>query len=109
MRGDSLILPAGCYVTVLEADVSPNAKNVKIFIDIFGQNEIHDKIIKKLNEAEPHFRFQLAKKIDLRVVPELEFILDKTGDYAVKIESLIAQEKNAEAGNGKKNRKPRKK
>lgn len=91
LRGDILNL-SGSYVTILEADVSPDAKNVRIFIDIFGQEEKHPKIIEKLNEAAPHFRYQLAKKITLRVVPEIIFVLDKTGSNAAKIENLISQE-----------------
>jgi ribosome-binding factor A len=91
MRGDILTAP-GSLVTVLEADVSPDAKNVKIYIDIFGNENMHKKIVDKLNEAAPHFRYQLAKRITSRAVPELKFILDKTQDKAMKLEDLIASE-----------------
>jgi ribosome-binding factor A len=91
LRGDILNL-SGSYVTILEADVSPDAKNVRIFIDIFGQEEKHPKIIEKLNEAAPHFRYQLAKKVTLRIVPEITFVLDKTGQNALRLETLISKE-----------------
>lgn len=91
LRGDVVNFSGG-YVTVLEADVSPDMKNVKIFIDIFGGEKNHDEIVKKLNAAAPHFRFQLAKKITGRAVPEMKFILDKTGSNVTKIEDLIAAE-----------------
>lgn len=91
LRDDILTVP-GSYITVLEADVSPDTKNVKIFIDIFGNEEMHEKILKSLNEKAPHFRFQLAKKISLRYMPEITFFLDRTEQQAVSIESLIAGE-----------------
>ena len=91
LRGDVVNFSGG-YVTVLEADVSPDMKNVKIFIDIFGGEKNHDEIVKKLNAAAPHFRFQLAKKITGREVPEMKFILDRTGSNVTKIEDLIAAE-----------------
>ncbi len=91
LRDDILNVP-GSLITVLEADVSPDAKNVKIFIDIFGNEKIHEKIVEKLNEAAPHFRYQMAKKITLRVVPEITFILDKTQKNAMNLEALIEDE-----------------
>jgi len=91
LRDDILSVP-GSYITILEADVSPDAKNVKIFIDIFGNDESHDKIVDALNKAVPHFRHQLAKKVVLRVVPEIKFILDKTGRNAMKMDDLIEGE-----------------
>jgi ribosome-binding factor A len=91
MRDDILTVP-GSYITILEADVSPDAKNVKFYIDIFGNEAIHEKIVEKLNAAAPHFRYQLAKKISLRVVPELTFIQDKTQQKALNLESLINDE-----------------
>lgn len=91
LRNDILTVP-GSYITILEADVSPDAKNVKIYIDIFGNDQIHGKIVDKLNEMAPHFRYELAKRIVLRVVPEISFILDKTQDKALGLEALIASE-----------------
>lgn len=99
LRDDLLTLP-GSYITILEADVSPDAKNARIFIDIFGNEEKHPEIVKQLNEAAPHFRYQMAKKLTLRVVPEITFVLDKTQSNAMGLESLIADE--GKKYNGKK-------
>ena len=93
LRADILTVP-GSLITVLEADVSPDAKAVRIFVDIFGNEEMHEKIIKKLNEAAPHFRYQLAKKITLRSVPEITFALDKTSAKAKDLDSLLNSESN---------------
>lgn len=91
LREDILTIP-GSYITILEADVSPDAKNVKIFIDIFGNETSHKKIVDKLNEMVPFFRHQLAKRVMLRVIPEIIFILDKTEEKASNIEALIDKE-----------------
>lgn len=91
LRDDILSVP-GSLITVLEADVSPDAKNVRIYIDIFGNELMHEKIVQKLNEAAPHFRYQMAKKITLRIVPEILFVLDKTQSRAMSLEALIENE-----------------
>ncbi len=90
-REDIATIP-GCLITILEADVSPDAKNVKIFVDIFGNESQQPEIIEKLNKMAPHFRYQLAQKITLRVAPEISFVLDNTGSRVQKIESLIELE-----------------
>lgn len=106
LRDDILNVP-GSLITVLEADVSPDAKNVKIFIDIFGNEKIHEKIVEKLNEAAPHFRYQMAKKVTLRVVPEIVFILDKTQKNAMNLEALIEDEARKYAASQAAAKKPR--
>ena len=90
-REDVATIP-GTMITVLEADVSPDAKNVRIYVDIFGNEEKHQEIINKLNKSAPHFRYQLAQKITLRVVPEIIFELDTTGARVHNLESLIESE-----------------
>jgi ribosome-binding factor A len=91
LRDDILTIP-GSYITILEADVSPDAKNVKIYIDIFGNEKLHDQILKSLNKAAPHFRFELSKRVSLRVAPEIVFALDRTESRAMKIDDLLARE-----------------
>ncbi|MFM7557176.1 MAG: 30S ribosome-binding factor RbfA, partial [Alphaproteobacteria bacterium] len=80
-------------ITVLQADVSPDAKNVKIFIDICGDSSKHSQILEKINENTPNFRYLLAQKIDLRFIPEITFLQDKNINNSLIIESLINQEK----------------
>ncbi len=94
-----------CYITITEADVSPDAKNAKIYIDIFhltkkndtDHNESHfakieKELIKQLNHMSPVFRHQLAQKIELRIVPEIQFLIDKSQDNLQNIEKIIAEE-----------------
>ena len=90
---DGLSNISGSLISIVEADVSPDMKNVKIYIDIFGGDQkIHKKIIKDLNQAVGHFRYELAKRISLRVVPEIIFIIDETQERAKKIAELINSE-----------------
>jgi ribosome-binding factor A len=82
----------GNVITILEADVSPDAKNVKIFVDFLGDSSKHQQIFDKICAFTPHFRYELAKKINLRIIPEIVFIHDKTFKNASAIEALISKE-----------------
>ncbi len=89
---DDILSISGSYITILEADVSPDIKNARIYIDIFGNDAAHKKIVEKLNAMAPQFRYQLAKKMTSRSVPEITFILDNTAKNANFIEALIQDE-----------------
>ncbi len=101
---ENLLTINNSHITILEADASPDIKNVRIYLDIFGDDKNHEKIIDKLNNAAPHFRFELGKRLTSRNTPEICFILDKTQASATKLEALINQEAKALA---KTNKKPR--
>ena len=78
-------------VTISRADVSPDMKNVRIIINIFGEVD-KKKMTKALNAASAFFRARLAKQITMRVTPELLFILDDAGTDAQKTLAILEQE-----------------
>ncbi len=78
------------YITILQADVSPDAKNAKIFIDVFGVDG--KKVVKELTKLAPYLRGKLAHKINLRYTPELMFMLDETSGVVTKLEDILEQE-----------------
>jgi ribosome-binding factor A len=90
LRDDLLSMPK-TLLTILEVDVSPDIKNAKIYIDIFGTNETK-QIISQLNLAAAYFRHKLSSCITSRYVPELTFILDETAKKVSRIEALLAKE-----------------
>ena len=44
-----------------------------------------------MNNAAGYFRSELAKRMDLRTVPELKFIYDNSIEYGQKIEKIIEE------------------
>ncbi len=83
---------SGNFITILEADVSPDIKNCVIFINIFGNEKKNDEILQKLNGAAGFFRREIGKKITFRNNPEIVFKLDRSAKNAVDIEDLIHKE-----------------
>jgi ribosome-binding factor A len=88
---DGLLSTSKAFVTVIEADVSPDLKMAKIFLNIFGSDDA-SKIIDKLNGTSGYLRHRLSLLITSRNVPEINFILDDTSSKASKIEALINSE-----------------
>ncbi len=88
---DNLFAIKDGYITILQADVSPDAKNAKIFIDIFGKVD-GKKIMAELKQISPYLRGKLSGKLNMRFTPELIFVLDETAGVVNKIEDLLKSE-----------------
>jgi len=88
---DNLFTIKGGYITILQADISPDAKNAKIFIDVFGKVD-GKKIAAELKKISPYLRGKLSSILNLRVTPELMFVLDETSGAMTKIDDLLREE-----------------
>lgn len=82
----------GCYVTVSEADISPDMRNCKIFINIFGDKDLSTKIVDQINLNAPQFKKALSVDLTMKSIPNLIFTLDESSLNAQKISSLIDEE-----------------
>ena len=79
-------------ITVTEVRMSPDLKNARAYvIPLGGKNS--EKIVNILTEFSHSIRKALSKKVDMKFLPKVSFVSDKTFDYAEKIEKLIQQNK----------------
>ncbi len=92
---EGLLTMMGSCITVLEADASPDIKNVKIYLDFFAGEANHEKILARLNQMAPHFRYELGKRLSSRNTPEIVFVLDRTESKALQLDALLAKESEA--------------
>ena len=79
-------------ITVTEVRMSPDLKNAKAYVIPLGGKDI-EKAVKILTEFSYLIRKALSKKIDMKFLPNVSFIGDKSFDYAEKIEKLIQENK----------------
>jgi ribosome-binding factor A len=80
--------PALGIVTITSVKVSPDIRSAKIYVSVY-QKEQREEILEKLNGIKGLIRTQLAQRINLRRVPELNFFIDDTLDYVAKMEDLF--------------------
>ena len=79
-------------ITVTEVRMSPDLKNAKAYvIPLGGKNT--EKTVNVLTEFSYLIRKALSKKIDMKFLPKVYFVGDKSFDYAEKIEKLIQENK----------------
>jgi len=79
-------------ITVTEVRMSSDLKNAKAYVIPLGGKDT-EKAVNVLTEFSHRIRKVLAKKINMKFLPKVYFVGDKSFDYAEKIEKLIQQNK----------------
>lgn len=79
-------------VSVLKVAVAQDLSHAKVNVSIFATNK--EDAFLALKNSVPYLRKSLAKKMQLRIVPELHFVLDDSLEYASKMDQLFDKIKN---------------
>ena len=79
-------------ITVTEVRMSADLKNAKAYVIPLGGKDT-EKAVDVLTEFSYLIRKVLSKKIDMKFLPKVYFVADKSFDYAEKIEKLIQKNK----------------
>ena len=79
-------------ITVTEVRMSPDLKNARAYVIPLGGKDT-DNTVSLLTKFSHLIRKALSKKIDMKFLPKVSFIGDKSFDYAEKIEKLIQKNK----------------
>ena len=79
-------------ITVTEVRMSPDLKNARAYvIPLGGKNT--ENAVNILTKFSHLIRKALSKKLDMKFLPKVHFVGDKSFDYAEKIEKLIQENK----------------
>ena len=74
-------------VTILKADVTGDLKKADVWVSILDQNP--EEKFSRLEEKTSEIQREMGSRIKLRYTPKIELHLDKTGEYAQKIEKIL--------------------
>ena len=80
-------------VTVTEVKMSSDLKSARAYVIPLGGKETK-KTVNILTEFSYLVSKALSKKLDIKYLPRLHFVEDKSFDYAERIEKLIKENKN---------------
>ena len=79
-------------ITVTEVRMSTDLKNAKAYVIPLGGKDT-ENAVNILTKFSHRIRKVLSKKIDMKFLPKVYFVGDKSFDYAEKIEKLIQKNK----------------
>ncbi len=83
------------FITVTEVRMTPDLKTARVYVIPLGGFEMKE-IVVTLTDNAHLVRKALSKKLNLKFLPKLVFIEDRSFEYAEKIEKLIAENKRNE-------------
>ena len=79
-------------ITVTEVRMSPDLKNARAYVIPLGGKDT-EKTVNILSEFSYLVRKALSRKVNMKFLPKVSFVCDKSFDYAEKIEKLIKDNK----------------
>ena len=77
------------FMTITDVEVSSDHSYCKIFVSFLNKAK---NSLETLNRAKGFVRSRLAKKVNLRRVPEISFVLDDTYERQQRLENLIKRD-----------------
>ncbi len=79
------------FITLTKVTVTPDLQIARIYYTTLGDANAQKDTGKALQRASPFLRRQVAQRIRLRRVPELEFFYDKTIAQHDRVEQILQQ------------------
>lgn len=78
------------FVTVTDCKVTSDLSYAKVYVTMLN-NQYKVETMDALKSASGFIRHELQDRVDIRHIPELEFIYDESIEYGKKIENIIEQ------------------
>lgn len=75
-------------ISVTRVKTTPDLKYAKVYISMLNSNS-KEKTIEALKKSSGYMRSQIAKRVNLRITPELVFEEDDSMEYGMKIDSIL--------------------
>ena len=76
------------FVTITDCRVTNDLSFAKVYFTVLDNNK-KESTLMALKNAAGFIRRQLAERVDIRHIPELQFVFDESIDYGKKIENII--------------------
>ncbi len=79
------------FASITRVEVSGDFRHARIFVSVMGSPEEQRETMKTLKHASGFLRHELASRLTLRYVPELDFRLDTSIEKGARVLDLIHQ------------------
>ncbi len=79
---------SGSLVSVTAVDCARDLKNAKVYFSAVGETEWKE-VKKGLESAKGYIRREIAARLNLRITPELLFVMDTSMEHGAHINRLL--------------------
>ncbi len=85
-------------ITVSEVRISPDLRDGRVFVAILGDAAAVADRFRWLQRRAPEIRDELAKRIVIKFLPRLTYVLDKSGDRVARLLRAMDEVGDAKPG-----------
>jgi ribosome-binding factor A len=78
-------------ITLTDVEVTADGEHAKVFFTVLGEPSRIDQATEGLQHAAGYLRSQLARRLNVRVVPQLQFKYDPSVERGARLSQLIDQ------------------
>jgi len=93
VNDEALSIP---MISIIDVETSSDLRVAKVYFSVFGDEEVIQAAQKHLTRASGFLHRNLKDRLDLRHIPHLEFILDRSlarGDRIMRLMRTIEEER----------------
>jgi ribosome-binding factor A len=76
------------FLTVVDVKLSDDLRLARVYVSVMRPEERAESM-QALKEAQGFVRTELARRLRIKVIPQVEFLLDTTMEQASRIEELL--------------------
>lgn len=77
-------------ISVTKAKITPDLKFAKVYVSILNSKNIKETLA-GLKKSAGFVRTEVAKRINLRITPEIIFVLDDSMEYGERIDKILKE------------------
>jgi ribosome-binding factor A len=83
--------PRIAFSTVTAVEITSDLRSAKVHVSVLGDDEQIASTMTALDEAKPYLRHEIGKRTELRFVPELTFVNDRSAERSARISTLLRE------------------
>lgn len=77
------------FVTLTGVDTAPDLSHAKVYVSVYGKQAEKDATLEGLRAARPYLQRLINSELDLKRIPNLEFVYDHTVDQGMRIQAML--------------------
>ena len=81
------------FITIIDVRMTEDLKYAKVYYSVYGSDEEVENTINALRRARGFIKHILGKRIKLRYMPEVSFILDTDEERARRVDEILERVK----------------
>jgi len=81
------------FTTVTAVEITDDLRTARVHVSVLGDEDQIASTMRAIEEATPYLRHELGSRIELRYVPELVFVSDRSAERSARISTLLREAK----------------